>query len=80
MIEQCVARNVDFRAGDFSNASFKNTDLGGAMFSDTNLTKSDFTDATNFHIDIFKNKLKKAKFDRFEAVRLLESLEIEIVS
>lgn len=79
VIEACVAHNVDFRGGDFSNSNFKYTDFGGSMFSDTNLSRTDFSDATNFDIDIFTNKLKKAKFDRFEAIRLLGSLEIELV-
>lgn len=79
VIESCVAHNVDFRDGDFSNSNFKYTDFSGSLFSDTNLSMADFSDATDFDIDIFSNKLKKAKFDRFEAIRLLGCLEIELV-
>ncbi len=79
VVESCVAHNVDFREGDFSHANFKCTDFSGAMFSDTNLTSADFSDATEFDIDILRNKLKKAKFDRFEAVRLLGCLDIELI-
>ena len=78
-IEGCTAYNIDFRNGDFSNANFTHSDFTGSIFSDTNLTKANFVDAVNFDIDVFKNKIKKAKFDRFEAVRLLGSLEIELV-
>lgn len=79
VIEGCVAHNVDFREGDFSSSNFKSTDFSGAMFSDTNLTKADFSDAINFDINIFRNKLKQAKFDRFEAIRLLDCLDIDLV-
>lgn len=79
VIEGCVAHNVDFREGDFSNSNFKFTDFSGSIFSETNLSRADFSDATNFDIDVFRNKLKKAKFDRFEAIRLLDFLEIELV-
>ena len=79
VIESCVAHNVDFRDGDFGRSNFMHTDFSGSMFSETNLSGADFSGATDFDIDIFSNKLKKAKFDRFEAIRLLGSLEIELV-
>ncbi|BFM09412.1 pentapeptide repeat-containing protein [Halioxenophilus aromaticivorans] len=79
VLEGCIARNVDFREGDFNGANFTNTDFSGAMFAETNLSKVDFCGASEFDIDLFSNKLKQAKFDRFEAVRLLGSLEIELV-
>ncbi|MCG7547549.1 pentapeptide repeat-containing protein [Pseudoalteromonas sp. Of7M-16] len=79
VLDSCVARNVDFRDGDFSNAQFSHSDLKGSVFYDTNLSGADFSHATDFDIDIFNNNLKKAKFDRFEAIRLLGCLEIELV-
>ena len=79
VIENYLAHNVDCREGDFSHSNFKYTDCSGSMFSETNLSNADFSDATDFDIDIFSNQLKKAKFDRFEAVRLLGSLDIELV-
>ncbi|KZN58358.1 pentapeptide repeat-containing protein [Pseudoalteromonas luteoviolacea] len=79
LMESCVARGVDFRTGDFSNANFQHTDFGRSLFADTNLQGADFSNATDFDIDIFSNDLKKAKFDRFEAIRLLGCLEIELV-
>ena len=79
VVERCIAHNVDFREGDFSNSSFKHTEFNGSIFSDTNLSGADFSDATGFDIDIFRNRLKKAKFDRFEAIRLLGCLDIELV-
>ena len=41
--------------------------------------KADFTDATNYQIDIFTNKITGAKFSLPDAVNLLESLRIELV-
>ncbi|MCF2859139.1 pentapeptide repeat-containing protein [Pseudoalteromonas sp. SMS1] len=78
-IESSVARRVGFRSGEFRNANFRDTNFSGALFSDTNLSGADFSSATDFDIDIFNNMLKQAKFDRFEAIRLLGSLDIELV-
>lgn len=79
VLEECKAHNVDFREGDFSNANFTYTDLSGSFFANTNLSAADFSEATDYDIDIYQNTIKKAKFSRFEAVRLLDSLEIELV-
>lgn len=79
VLEECKAHHVDFRQADFSNANFSYSDLTGCVFSKTNLTSADFSEALNYDIDIFNNTLKKAKFSRFEAVRLLDSLEVELV-
>lgn len=79
IIEECKAHNVDFREGDFSRANFTYTDFTGSLFSSTNLTGSDFSEATNYDIDIFENNIKQAKFSRYEAVRLLDCLEIELL-
>lgn len=78
-VESCVAHNVDFRDGDFSGSKFSATDFSGALFSETNLSSVNFLDATSYDIDIFRNTIKNAKFDRFEALSLLSYLEIELV-
>ena len=79
MLEECRARDVDFREGDFSQANFTYSDFSGSFFSKTNLSGADFTEATNYDIDVFQNRIEQARFSRFEAVRLLDSLEIELV-
>lgn len=79
VLEECKAHNVDFREGDFSNANFTYTDLTGCFFVNTNLSGADFSEATDYDIDIYQNTITKAKFSRFEAVRLLDSLDIELV-
>lgn len=79
VIEDCKAHDVDFRDGNFSEANFTYTDFTSSLFNKTNLTASDFTEATNYNIDIFLNEIKRAKFSRFEAIRLLDGLEIELI-
>lgn len=79
VLDGCKAHNVDFREGDFSNANFTYTDLTGSLFANTNLSGADFCEASNYDIDIYQNQIEGAKFSRFEAVRLLDSLKIELV-
>ena len=79
VMEECKAHNVDFREGDFSNSNFTYTDLSGCFFVNTNLSGANFTEATDYDIDVYQNTIKKAKFSRFEAIRLLGSLEVELV-
>ncbi|GAB2688700.1 pentapeptide repeat-containing protein [Aliiglaciecola aliphaticivorans] len=78
-MEACKAQNVDFREGDFRHSNFTFSELQGSFFDNTNLSGVDFSEATDYNIDIHRNKLKNAKFSRFEAVRLLESLDIQLV-
>jgi uncharacterized protein YjbI with pentapeptide repeats len=79
IMDQCKAHHVDFRGGDFSHANFGYTDFTGSTFNNTKLTGADFSEATGYDIDIYHNEIKRAKFSRFEAVRLLEGLDIELV-
>jgi fluoroquinolone resistance protein len=79
VLEECKAHCVDFREGDFSNANFTYTDFTGSFFASTRLCGADFTEATDYDIDIYQNDIKHAKFSRFEAVRLLDCLEIELL-
>lgn len=79
VLEGCKAINVDFREGDFSNAQFTGTDFSGALFHRTNLSAVDFVDACDYSIDLFNNQIQGAKFDRFEALRLLDCLDVELI-
>lgn len=78
-IEDCEARRVDFREGEFCEANLRYTDFSNSLFNGTNLTGADFTGATNYRINIYQNTIKKAKFNRYEAVSLLDSLDIELI-
>ena len=79
IMEDCKVHQADFREGDFSRAKFSYTDFTGSLFGKTNLTEADFSEATAYDIDVYQNTLTGAKFTRYEAVRLLESLGLELV-
>jgi uncharacterized protein YjbI with pentapeptide repeats len=79
VLTKCRAHNVDFTEGDFSDADFSFTDFSNSTFNNTNLTRTDFTEATEYDIDVNFNTIRQARFSRYEAVRLLNSLEIELV-
>ena len=79
VIEDCKARDVDFREANLSSANLTYTDFANSLFNRTNLGGADFSEATNYDIDVFSNEIKRAKFSRFEAIRLLDCLEIELV-
>ncbi len=76
---RCRAHEVDFRDADLSQADFFGTDLENTVFGQTNLTGANFAQAQNYGIDVLNNQVRKAKFSRFEAISLLESLGIELV-
>lgn len=78
-LEHSKAHDVDFRHGNFIKAKFSYTDFTNSLFMKTNLREADFSEAENYDIDIFNNEIKAARFSRLEAVRLLNSLEIELV-
>jgi uncharacterized protein YjbI with pentapeptide repeats len=79
VIDECKAHGVDFREGSFGRASFTYSDLTDSLFSKSNLSHADFSDASNYSIDIFNNKIDNAIFSRHEAVCLLDCLDIELV-
>jgi uncharacterized protein YjbI with pentapeptide repeats len=79
VFDSCKARDVDFREANLTGARCSFTDFGGALFGKTNLSGADFSDAIDYDIDIFDNRIKGAKFSRSEAVRLLASLEIVLI-
>lgn len=78
-IHECKAHDVDFRGGSFCRADFTYTDFANGQFGKANLCGADFSEATNYDIDIFSSKITRAKFSRHEAVRLLNSLDVELV-
>jgi uncharacterized protein YjbI with pentapeptide repeats len=79
VLEECIAHDVDFREASLCRAVFTATDFTHSLFGKTDLSGADFTDAENYDIDIFNNKISKAKFSRYTANRLLNSLDIQLV-
>jgi fluoroquinolone resistance protein len=79
VLKECKAHNVDFRDGDFSRSDFSYSDLSACLFVNTNLSGADFSEAIHYDININQNIITKAKFSRFEAIRLLDCLDVELV-
>ncbi|WP_345974865.1 pentapeptide repeat-containing protein [Sulfurimonas sp. HSL3-7] len=79
VIRECKAYDVDFRECDLSGADLRETDLTDTLFRNTNLSGADLTLAENYTIDINVNTIKGARFSRYEALTLLEGLEITLV-
>lgn len=78
-LDECKLHDIDFREADFSNSMMTYCDFSHSLFMRTNLHNVDFTESTNFNIDVLENKISKAKFSRYEALSLLQSLEIQLV-
>ncbi|WP_339388599.1 pentapeptide repeat-containing protein [Vibrio caribbeanicus] len=79
VFEECTVRDADFREGDFSKSSFIACELNRSLFIHTNLENVDFSDSANFTINVLQNRVTGAKFSRYEALNLLESLDIDLV-
>ena len=79
IIEGCRSHFVDFRECNLSEVNFSHSDLRESLFNNTNLTNGNFTEAENYDINIKNNMIKNATFCRHEAVKLLNSLEINLV-
>ena len=78
-MKECSAKELDFRSGTFKNANFSSSDFKGALFGDTHLEYANFSDTSNINIDLKTNYLKGARFSRYEALYLLESMGIVLV-
>ena len=78
-LDECKLHEVDFREGDFANATMTYCDFTNSLFVRTNLQNVDFTGSSNFNINVLENRLSNAKFSRYEALSLLDSLGIELV-
>lgn len=79
VMRECKAYDVDFRECDLSGADLRESDFTDSLFRNTNLSGADLTLAENYTIDINVNTIKGARFSRYEALTLLEGLEITLV-
>lgn len=79
VMRECKAYDVDFRESDLSGADLRESDLTDTLFRNTNLSGADLTLAENYTIDINVNTIKGARFSRYEALSLLDGLEITLV-
>ena len=79
VMRECKAHDVDFRESDLTGADLRESDLTDSLFRNTNLSGADLTLAENYRIDINVNRIKGARFSRYEALSLLDGLEITLV-
>jgi uncharacterized protein YjbI with pentapeptide repeats len=79
VVEECVAKDVDFREADLSKADFAGTDLSESLFIKTNLSEADLSGARNYRIAPGQNELEGARFSLPEAMSLLYNLDIVLV-
>jgi uncharacterized protein YjbI with pentapeptide repeats len=79
VFDQCRLHDVDFREADLAGASLTECDMTHSLFMHTNLEQADLTDTFNFNIDVLSNRLQGARFSRYDALNLLESLGIELI-
>ncbi|EKO3726303.1 pentapeptide repeat-containing protein, partial [Vibrio metschnikovii] len=79
VFDECKLHDVDFREGNFARSTMTYSDFSHSLFMRTNLQGVDFSESTAYSIDVLENNVKKAKFSRYEALSLLESLGIELV-
>jgi fluoroquinolone resistance protein len=78
-MEACQVHEVDFTETDCVDASFIQSNFESSTFHQTNLTRADFTDATNYQIDVFTNRIDDATFSLPDAINLLRSLPIKVI-
>lgn len=78
-LKNCRAHDVDFRDCNLEEANLQGTDFSTSLFHHTQLKKANFVGAVNFDINLKTNTLTEATFSKFEALQLLESLEINLV-
>ena len=74
-----------FKIGSTTIPFTSNADGTGGVFGYPGFTRTSFalsthfTEAVNYDINVLDNEIRKAKFSLYEAVRLLDCLEIELV-
>ncbi|QUJ69865.1 pentapeptide repeat-containing protein (plasmid) [Photobacterium sp. GJ3] len=78
-LTECKLHDVDFREGDFKAAKMTFCDFTHSLFMRTDLRGADLTESTQYHLHVLENQVEGAKFSRFEALNLLESLGVELV-
>ena len=78
VMDDCRAHDVDFREADLSKGRLMRTDFAKSLFFETDLSETDLSHAKNYAIDIYQNRITKAKFSLPEAMSLLESMDIEL--
>ncbi len=77
-IINCSLRECDFTETDLVKADLSGNDFDKSRFFKTDLSGANLMGAKNYVINVFGNKLAKAKFSMPEVVDLLKGLDIVI--
>lgn len=78
-LQDCAAINLDLRQASLRGSDFSGSDFSESTFQQCDLRGVNFSDAHSYDIDLNHNQLKGAQFNRLEAVRLLEYLNIKLI-
>ncbi len=78
IFKNCELQEADFSDCDLTSSAFADCDLALTVFDRTILEKVDFRTATNFNIDLEKNRIKKAQFSVHGLAGLLTKYDIKI--
>ena len=78
VMQECFAKDVDFREANLSKGRFEHTDFKESLFGNTNLAHANFHYSKNYMIDAMNNNIKRAKFMMPEAMSFLYSLDIDL--
>lgn len=79
ILSECKLCDADFREGNFDGSTMTYCDFTRSLFLDTSLLRADFSDSSGYAINVLENHVKGARFSRYEALNLLECLDIELV-
>lgn len=74
----CSVVDCDFSEVNLSLSLFEGCDLSGATFSSTNLERVDFRSSYGYSISPNSNRVRGAKFSRFDAIGLLDEFGVVV--
>lgn len=74
-LKGCSLKDIEFSDANLLGADFRDSVLTASRFNNSDLSEARFEGATEYRIDITRNRVKKAKFSLPEAYSLLHSIE-----
>jgi len=78
LFSDCSIKEANFTKSDLSGAVFAQCDFTGTAFHQNNLSGADLRSSENFVINPETNKIKKAKFSRYNIIGLVQKYDIII--
>ncbi|MGB6268858.1 MAG: pentapeptide repeat-containing protein [Olleya sp.] len=78
MFKDSIFESTDFTEANLTESKFENCNIKVAVFESSDLEKADFTTAYYYSINPERNKIKAAKFSKYQIEGLLDSYKIHI--